>query len=172
MRNPDLPQHFRIKMAEAAAPFVHRKPTENNPQILAPRHVALLKAVDKGKSTASGAADAKSGKSRAPSTAILEGQSPLEYLVSVMRDPDTAADVRVRIARTVAPFAHPKRKRDPKADQAEAELADALGDEFMVDPEAAAKIHEETRRHEKLVRGRVTRAPEQAQEEAFLQARI
>ncbi len=135
-------------MAEVAAPFVHRKPTKDNPRILAPRkHVALMKAVRKGNPAQSDAADAKAGK---PSTLTADGatvdQSPLEYLMGVMRDPDTRPEVRIRVARTVVPLVHPKQRRDPKADKAEAEQMEALGDEFMVDPELAAKIRDDLQR--------------------------
>jgi hypothetical protein len=82
MRNRDLPSDLRIKMAEVA---VHRKPTKNNPQILAPpKHVALMKAVRKGKAAQPGGADPKAGK---PGTLTVEGaaeeESPLQYLMGV-----------------------------------------------------------------------------------------
>jgi hypothetical protein len=126
MRNPDLPSDLRVKIAEVAAPFVHRKPTKDNPAILAPRkHVALMKAVHKGKQAQSGAADAKAGTSDTIAAEAAEEESPLEYLMGVMRDPDTEPEIRIRVARTLMPFAHPKRKRDPKADKAEAELTKA-----------------------------------------------
>lgn len=145
MRNRDLPSDLRIKMPEVAAPFVHRKPTKNNPQILAPcKHVALMKAVRKGKAAQPGGADPKAGK---PGTLTVEGaaeeESPLQYLMGVMRDPYIRPELRIRVARTVVPFVHPKQKRDPRADQTDAKLVNALGDEFMVDPELAAKIRDD-----------------------------
>jgi len=73
MRNPDLPSDLRIRMAEVAAPFVHRKPKNN----LAHKYGALIKAVNADKS--------KTGKPDAPSAeGAAEDQSPLEYLLSVM----------------------------------------------------------------------------------------
>src|SRR5579863_3880264 len=71
MRNPDLPSDVRIKMAEVAAPFVHRKPTKDNPRILASRkHVALMKAVHKGTAARPDGADPKA---REPGTLVVEG---------------------------------------------------------------------------------------------------
>jgi hypothetical protein len=88
MRNPDLPQHFRIKIAETAAPFVHRKPTRDNPRILAARkHVALAKAVYKGKPVQPSAVDAKARPGTLAAEVATEEQSPSEYLMGVMRDP-------------------------------------------------------------------------------------
>lgn len=94
--------------------------------------------------------------------------------MGVMRDPDTKPEVRVRIARTVVPFVHPKQKRDPKADMADAERMDELGDEFMVDPELAARIHEQKNRLGELFGKRVDgkSAPEESKEKVSLQESI
>jgi hypothetical protein len=180
MRNPSLPSDLRTKMAEVAAPFVHRKPTKDNPRILASRkHVALMKAVHKGKAAQPGGADPNAGK---PGTLAVEGaaedETPLEYLMGVMRDPDIKPELRIRIAQRVVPFVHPKQKQDRKADQTEAELADALGDEFLVDPELAAKIRDDELRLKELPYSLVCRgsrappAPAELEAKAALEARI
>ena len=181
MRNPDLPSDLRIKMAEVAAPFVHRKPTKDKPRILASRkHVALMKAVRKGKAAQPGGADPKAGK---PGTltvegAAEEGDSPLQYLMAVMRDPDIKPELRIRVAQKVVPFVHPKQKQDRRADQTEAELVHALGDEFMVDPKLAAKIRDDELRLRELrycLDSRSTygpHTPAQIKEKAALEARI
>jgi hypothetical protein len=153
VRNPDLPSDVRIKMAEVAAPFVHRKPTKDNPRILASRkHVALMKAVHKGTAARPDGADPKA---REPGTLVVEGaaeeeESPLQYLMGVMRDPDIKPELRIRVAQRVVPFVHPRQKRDRTADQRDAELMEALGDEFMADPVLAAKIRDDKLRLEKL----------------------
>jgi hypothetical protein len=67
----------------------------------------------------------------------------LQYLMGVRRDPDIRLELRIRVARTVVPFVHPKQKQDPRADQTDAELVNALGDEFMVDPALAAKVRDD-----------------------------
>src|SRR5579863_903816 len=176
MRNPDLPSDVRIKMAEVAAPFVHRKPTKDNPRILgSPKHVALMKAVHKGKAVQPG--DPKAGK---PSAFTVEGEeeTPLQYLIGVMRDSDIKPELRIRVARKVVPFVHPKQKQDRRADQTEAELMEALGDEFMVDPELAAKIRDDKLRLEKLRYRLDCRTshgpptPSEVEEKAALEARI
>jgi hypothetical protein len=179
MRNPDLPSDLRIKMAEVAAPFVHRKPTKDNPPILSSRkHVALMKAVRKGKAAQPGGADPNAGR---PSTLTAEGaeeESPLQYLMGVMRDPDIKPELRIRVAQKVVPFVHPKQKQDRQADRTEAELIDALGDEFMVDPKLAAKIRDDELRLRELrycLDSRSTygpHTPAQIKEKAALEARI
>ena len=181
MRNPDLPSDLRIKMAEVAAPFVHRKPTKDNPRILlAPRkHVALMKAVHKGKAAQPGGADPNAGR---PSTLTAEGaaeeESPLQYLMGVMRDPDIKPELRIRVAQKVVPFVHPKQKQDRKADQMDGELMQALGDEFMVDPVLAAKIRDDELRLKDVsyrldCRGsRGPPTPAEIEQKAALEARI
>jgi len=142
MRNPDLPSDLRIRMAEVAAPFVHRKPKNN----LARKYGALLKVVN--------AAKTKAGQPAAPmEEAVAEKQSPLDYLLSVMRDANTEPEVRIRVARRVVPFVYAKAQRDRRADEAEAQIErlGALGDEFIVDPELAARLRDDTKRRYDLV---------------------
>jgi len=179
MRSPEVPADLRIKIAEGAAPFVHRRPSKENPRVLQPRkHVGLMKAVHKSKAAQAGAGDPKAGKAGTPTPEWAEEEvSPLEYLLGVMRDPETKPETRIRVARSVVRFVHPRQKRDPKADQAEAELMEALGDEFMVDPELAAKIRDDKRRVEKLrdrISSRLNGPPKQIDidERAKLEVRI
>lgn len=181
MRNPDLPSDLRVKMAEIAAPFVHRKPTKDNPRILlaSRKHVALMRAVRKGKAAPPGGADPSAGK---PGTLAVEGaaaeETPVEYLAGVMRNPEIKPELRIRVARTLLRFVHPKQKQDPTADQTDAELKNALGDEFMVDPELAAKIRDDELRLRELryrLDSRSTsgsHTPAQIKEKAALEARI
>lgn len=78
----------------------------------------------------------------------------------------------------MVPFVHPKQKRDPRADQTDAELVNALGDEFMVDPELAAKIRDDELRLKHVsyrLNCRGSRGPPTAaeiEEKTALEARI
>lgn len=47
-----------------------------------------------------------------------DGMTPLEYMLSVMNDPDADPDRRDRMAQAAAPYMHPKAER-PRADASE-----------------------------------------------------
>ena len=166
MRDPTLPSALRIKMAEVAAPFVQHKPKTNHTH----KYGALFKAVN--------AARAKAAQPGTPAAeATPEKQSPLDYLLSVMRDPNTEPEVRIRVARRIVQFVHPKQRPDRQADQAEAQLEhmEALGDEFMVDHELAVRLRDDKLRAEQLWQkqlGERSLTQAEKEEEAALKARI
>jgi hypothetical protein len=175
MRNPELPLDLRISMAEVAAPFVHRRPTTTGHpgKLDTIKYGSLLAAVNKGKLSRSGGAPSAEGAGR--------DQSPLDFLLEVMRDPETAPETRIRVARAVAPFVHPKLGRNRKAEEAEAELMDKLGD-WIIEPAVAAAILEDDQRLGKFRSMRLFRGnpsigdgqltPAELQEEAKILTRM
>jgi len=79
----------------------------------------------------------------------------------------------------VVPFVHARAQRDRRADEAEAQVErlGALGDEFMVDPELAARLRDDTKRRYELVykegcktMGPLT--PSEIEEKAIVEARM
>ena len=139
-------------MAGVAAPFVHRKPTKDRPPILASRkHVALMKAVRKGKPL-SRAEPTQSGEARHPHGRGGRRGGGFAFAVSHGRDERPRHQDRATHPGRPKGGAvlHPKQKQDRKADRTEAELVHALGDEFMVDPKLAAKIRDDELRLREL----------------------
>jgi hypothetical protein len=126
MRNQGLPMALRIDMAATAAPLFHAKP----------------KAV-----AGNGRSERKRGedeielvaKPRSDEGASEEGISPLEFLQSVMTDPTTPPQLRIRAARIAAPFKHGK-PIEPAADTAEVISKDKYG--FEVDQGFARKLRD------------------------------
>src|SRR5512136_1432506 len=107
MRREDLPLEFRITVAQQALPFAHRKPKpqtagqnrnggsqSNVNEKIGPR-------VEIGKVDADDAEDADAHV------------MPLEFLLGVMRDPNTPPHLRLRAAGIVAPFVHSKGEPPP-----------------------------------------------------------
>jgi hypothetical protein len=97
--------------------------------------------------------------------------SPLDFLLSIMRDPDVSLELRVRVAQAAAPFLHGKpgaaRSNDPTAI---AKSIDGAGG-FTIDPILARTIRDDCQRLNELVQKRPLSATED-QEESWLRARI
>jgi hypothetical protein len=103
MTNTDLPLDRRILAAEAALPYVHSKPVVSRPDRppsrkygepglrVNVRRVAIARATDTVKPSAAG------------SESNAQDLSPLDFLLSLMRDPETPPDLRDRVVRVVAP---------------------------------------------------------------------
>lgn len=53
----------------------------------------------------------------APQTEIPPNAQPLDYMLSVMRDPNANPEMRARMAVAAAPYVHPKMGEQGKKDQ-------------------------------------------------------
>jgi hypothetical protein len=138
MRNPDLPLAERLRLAEAAAPYVHTKPT-------VPRRTSenLFK-------TALAVRNPSTGLIFGPRTSVAnvhgngadanEGEpSPLDFLLSVMNDPKASSALRIKAARIAAPYKS-ARSASVSAAEALAVVNDPYG--FVVDPDLASKVRD------------------------------
>jgi hypothetical protein len=126
MRNEGLPIALRIDIAATAAPLFHAKPkaVAGNGRPEPKRAEDEIELVVKPR-LEEGAFDA--------------GVSPLELLQSVMTDPATPPQLRIRAARIAAPFRHGK-PIEPVADTVEMISKDKYG--FVVDQGFAKKLRD------------------------------
>ena len=152
MRDPNAPLELRIKMAQAAAPFVHPKPGRGN----------LGQSATNGDGGSDATAHTQNGSqinSRnngmdSPNPAATEGPtnlnlSPLDFLFGLMRDPNSPIERRLKVAQAAAPFVHSKPGTfDPAAI---APTIDAE-DKFAVDPAIARALRDDLQRLDELVR--------------------
>jgi hypothetical protein len=118
MRNSDLPLDTRIMAAQSALPYVHAKPS------------------GRGQRPEPGASRLKF---RPAGTAAGErGMAPLDFLLRVMRDPETTSHIRMRVGSIVAPYVH--RKAEPRQPSAavDLEVDDEYG--FVVDWDKAKAL--------------------------------
>ena len=102
MRDPKVPTDLRLDMAVAAAPFVHAKPqapprVRTNPMDSGP--IKGLPDFTPPKMEEKLSAPEQSGESGAV-------MSPLQFLLSVMKDPDATPQQRMKAARVAARYAH------------------------------------------------------------------
>ena len=67
---------------------------------------------------------------------------PLQFLLAVMRDPDTPANLRFRIASLVARYVHPRRSTNGYS---KVVVEDPTG--FSIDPTIAVELREAKRRY-------------------------
>jgi hypothetical protein len=126
MRNEGLPMALRIDIAATAAPLFHAKPKAiaGNDRSGPKRGEDEIELVVKPRPE-EGASDA--------------GLSPLEFLQSVMTDPATPPQLRIRAARISAPFRHGK-PIEPVADTADMISKDKFG--FVVDQRLARELRD------------------------------
>ncbi len=146
MRDPQVPTDLRIEMAARAARFVHippRSPARKRtpateagagikigrsntlPNFNAPKVDATLSAA-------------------APGVADSADLAPLDFLLSVMSDPEAAPQQRIRAARAAAPNLH----THPHPDQMPIVIEDPFG--FDIDPAAARALRDDERRADRL----------------------
>ena len=152
MRNEELPLRSRVTMATKALPYLHTKRRVDEPREPAPKQVAIS-SNGAGADTKpfSDRRDAKTdfdspaAAGRGSNTALM----PLDFLLGVMRAPDTPTALRFRVACITTPYLHKKKSTgDPigensgKPDQYD----------FVVDREAAKEIRDDTRRLARLRR--------------------
>jgi hypothetical protein len=111
MRDANVPADLRVKMAQAAAPFLHSKPRDGHPDKPASGKDGALPADVNGKgesNTASPKAETTTKANGGPEGANAD-LLPLDFLLGLMRDPATPPHLRIKGAYIAAPFVHPKR---------------------------------------------------------------
>ena len=96
MRQADLPLEFRVAAAQQALPLAHRKPKPANHTYGRSGTVANKKIGPRVK-VVKVAADANP-----------HSVTPLDFLLSLMRDANNDPALRLRAAGLVAPYLHPK----------------------------------------------------------------
>jgi hypothetical protein len=99
MRQGDLPLELRITVAQQALPFTHSKPKSDRPikgKYGGSRNGVNEKICPRVKVVKVSSEDAHSKV------------APLDFLLGVMRDPDSPPAVRLRVVGIVAPYVHPK----------------------------------------------------------------
>jgi hypothetical protein len=142
MRDPNLPQEYRIKVAMAALPFVHAKATKPEDDCASTKY---------GHNRAGNAGG--HGFLKAPPrvrTRMAAGRpaadgSPLAFLMGVMRDAGAPPGLRIQVARAVTPYVHGKLGTVP----AEVVADDEYG--FVIDPVAAREIRDHYLEMDRLI---------------------
>jgi hypothetical protein len=78
--------------------------------------------------------------------------SPLEFLLGIMRDPNTSSELRIKVAQATLPFVHAKAKSARPGDPAgSAKLIDGTG-AFTIDNAAAKALRDDDHRLGELLR--------------------
>ena len=183
MRDPGLPPDLRIKMAQAAAPFVHAKAGDGRRgQTAAPKHgeqIAVFNTKKESGSIRSETATINSAAAATTGDASNSSLSPLGFLLGMMRDADAAPELRVRVAQVAAPFVHTKLGRGGSDDRVTSETTFDPGDGFVIEPALARAIREDERRLKELLVKRSGESPPgsqptaaDVQEEAEVRERI
>jgi hypothetical protein len=165
MRAADVDLNTRIKMAVKALPFVHKKPKGNQPAR------ARAEKSDRNGVARESKPEKSNGKT-APtiSTRKAGGENarlmPLDFLVGVMRAPDTPVDLRIKLAFITGPYVHPKRTNAVPPKSAD----DQYG--FVIDPAAAKRLRNDGEELGRLVKRRDTHFDEYTRKAPRLRARI
>ena len=150
MRDPGLPPDLRIKMAQAAAPFVHAKPGDGRRgQSPAPKHGDQIAVFNTKKNCGNVRTETATINSAAAATtddASNSTLSPLDFLLGVMHDPDAAPELRVKVAQVAAPFVHAKLGRGGPDERIASETTFDPGDGFVIEPALAKAIRDDKRR--------------------------
>jgi hypothetical protein len=160
MRDTNLPLEDRFTAAHAALPLVHPKLTSGRGTASASgKHKLTLADI---KAIVESPPVARKKETGLTITTTTEGAnlSPLDFFLTVMRDPDAPFPLRTKAARIVAPFVHPK----PSSRRADLVIDDPFG--FVIDPVAARELRDANWRNEliewniyRLDPKRIVRAP-------------
>ncbi len=152
MRNEELPLRTRVNMASKALPYLHTKRRVNEPREPAPKQVVIF-------SNGAGA-DAKPISEQGDATTDVHSPAqrdtrpalmPLDFLLGVMRAPDTSPALRFRIASATTPYLHKKKStKDPIGENG----GKPDGYDFVVDRTTAKEIRDDSRRLVRLLRTR------------------
>jgi hypothetical protein len=196
MREQTFPLETRIVAARQALPYFHSKlqalterqatPGRYEDAFLGgnggsagerPVHVRILKG---GSEVAANGGDGETpqdkngsegGAKRSRPNAVEIGRdgklTPLQFLLDVMRAPNTSGHLRLRIAALVAPYIHSRRIADgPPAIIVE----DPTG--FSIDPARAIELRDAKRRYDFVLTTRISQPEHWKREAAGLEARI
>jgi hypothetical protein len=136
MRQRDLPVEYRVSVARQALPFAHIK----------------KKAVTSTK-VKSGDSQTVVNERLGPRVKVVKVKSdhadansitPLDFLLGVMRDVKSPATLRLRVARMVAPYIHPKGEPS-RQDEARPEMM-VVDDPYGFNPEMLETLHRDVER--------------------------
>jgi hypothetical protein len=183
MREQTLPLETRVGAARQALPYFHSKPQESVARQATPGrygnaylngnsgptgrqsiNIRIFKGGSAPKESDRETGEQKTGadevQKRHPKALPDTSMTPLEFLLGVMRDPDTPTNLRFRIASLLVPYLHPRHTADgaPKI-----VVDDPTG--FTVDPASAIELRDAKRRYDVLNRTSFTE-PEQYKREA------
>ena len=180
MSDGNTPQGLQLQIAQTAAPYFHDKLSTDDGPRKGKQGMAVAAfngAMELRRKSASKANCETRGNAVAGSLAPggRNGDlSPLEVMQQLMRDPQVPAHLRVRAAHALVPFVHPKKKRGPPPDPKQRTYL--VG--FVVDPEVAAALRDDTLRRDAIVERRAdpdrdgALSPDEVEELALLEARI
>jgi len=168
MANADLPLELRVTAAEAALPFIHSKPRLSHPHQPAPRKYGEpAPRVNVRRVPVIGAT--RTAKVSAP---VAEGRgqdlSPLDFLLALMRDPETPPQLCIKLAHIVAPYVHPKLGHDPRPANVLV-IEDPFG--FVIDHDVAKALRDDEKQLEDFARRRYPH-PASDKRELEIQARV
>ncbi len=162
MRNPDVAMTTRVEMALEALPHLHAKTSTGQARQSATEHnSADLSAVaERAKSRAgkSAAATAAETDAAADASDKMTDLMPLDFLLAVMRAPQTPAAQQAKLALATMPYVHPKQTRGPKKPPELPAVPDRHG--FVVEPAFAKKFRNQVSRLARLARRRSTHPQE------------
>jgi hypothetical protein len=140
MRRGDLPLKHRVSIAQQALPFAHRKPKPNRP--IKGTHGDFRNGVNEEIGPR-----VKVVKVNADD-ACSDNVAPLDFLLGVMRDAESPAALRLRVAGIVAPYVH--RKGEPiEVDEPPVAMT-VVEDPYGFDADIADKLENISRDQERL----------------------
>jgi hypothetical protein len=195
LREPTIPLETRIAAAREALPYFHSKLQASTERQATPGrygnavrggnggsagqrsvNVRILKGGSEGAANEGDAktpqgkngsqGSAKHGRPNAVEIASDGQLTPLQFLLGVMRAPNTPAHLRLRIAALVAPYVHSKRAADGPPTII---VEDPTG--FSIEPARALELRDAKDRYDDVYRKR-TSQPGPGEREVDLEARI
>ena len=193
MREDTLPLEARITAAREALPYFHSTPQESVARQATPRRYeepatngntsgksqqSINIRIFKGGSASeesereTGVIEEKTGyhevQKRVHANAPPDtSMTPLEFLLRVMRDVGTPANLRLRIASLLARYVHPRRTADGSR---KIVVQDPTG--FNIDPALAMELRDAKRRYDFVYTTQISQPEHYEREGAILRARI
>jgi hypothetical protein len=153
MRDETTPADHRLQIAQTAAPYLHDKPgrgeasrkhkSTDRMAVVSFNGSIRLKARAKSGACGDGAAKPQG---QALHGGAYSDLSPLEVMLQLMNDPEVPAHLRVKAARAVVPFTHPKRKPVQRPDPEGRTYLEG----FIIDPALAAAVRDDSARRAEL----------------------
>ncbi len=164
MRDANSPADERVTAAEAALPFVHAKPKDPSDQSTQGKYGAAVGSVNvTEESDTGGTAPVEAS---AVAGADIRDLSPLDFLLGLLRDPQTPHHLRLRVAHISAPYLHAKLGRRKN----EIVIDDPYG--FSCDPAVARALRDAKLRSAVLREAVYPRGLRDNPEQKKLEARI
>lgn len=142
MRDTNLSKERRVTAAQAALPYVHAKPRGRRPGASAPRKygVAAGRVNVRRRISNEGLTEAAAASSAARQDVGRQDVPPLDFLLGLMRDPQTPPHLRIRLAHIVAPYVHLKIAYGMRPEDTLV-VDDPFG--FVIDPAVAMALRDD-----------------------------